>query len=45
MVLDRGISVVAVTHDSTLIELADEVLELKNGILIPFEGVVKRYRE
>lgn len=45
MVLDRGISVVAVTHDSTLIALADVVLELRNGMLIPFEGVVQRYRE
>ena len=44
MVLDRGISVVAVTHDSTLIALADVVLELSNGMLVPFEGAIHRYR-
>ena len=33
MVLEQGISVVAATHDPTLLEMADEVKELRDGTL------------
>ena len=33
MVKEKGISVVSVTHDSTLLSLADEVKEIRNGQL------------
>ena len=34
MVRDEGISVVAATHDSTLLNLADEVLEMRDGRVV-----------
>ena len=33
MVKEKGISVVSATHDSTLLSLADEVKEIRNGQL------------
>ena len=33
MVKEEGISVVSATHDSTLLDMADEVAEIRNGSL------------
>ena len=44
MVRDQGISVVAVTHDSTLLDMADEVKEIRDGMLHDHKRVGQRYR-
>ena len=44
MVRDQGISVVAATHDSTLLKMADQVLELHDGKLAERLHQTFRYR-
>ncbi len=44
MVRDQGISVVAATHDSTLLAMADEVMEIRDGSLRDHAEVGQRYR-
>ena len=45
MVQNRGISVVSATHDSTLLEMADEVKEIRDGQLIDATDLGRRYRD
>ena len=45
MVRDRGISVVAATHDSTLLAMADEVKEMRDGSLLEHASPGLRYRD
>ncbi|MBM3944147.1 MAG: ABC transporter ATP-binding protein [SAR202 cluster bacterium] len=45
MVRGQGISVVAATHDSTLLAMADQVLELHDGRLSQREHETHRYRD
>ncbi len=44
-VLDQGISVVAATHDSTLVAMADEVKELHDGSLAEHTQEADRHRD
>ena len=44
MVQKQGISVVAATHDSTLLAMADEVKELHDGTMKDYVQVAQRYR-
>ena len=44
MVRNQGISVVAATHDSTLLELADEVKEMRDGSLVDHAQAARRFR-
>ena len=44
MVSTQSISVVAATHDSTLLEMANEVLELRDGVIAEKADVGLRYR-
>ena len=44
MVHTQGISVVAATHDSTLLEMADQVLEMRDGTLSESAELGQRYR-
>jgi ABC-type lipoprotein export system ATPase subunit len=45
MVQNRGISVVSATHDSTLLEMADEVKEIRDGQLSDATALGRRYRD
>ncbi|MCL0028846.1 ABC transporter ATP-binding protein [Dehalococcoidia bacterium] len=45
MVDTQGISVLSVTHDSTLLALADEVKEIRNGQLNDATNLGQRYRD
>ena len=45
MVQKQGISVLAATHDSTLLAMADEVKEIRDGTLIEHAVQVQRYRD
>ena len=45
MVHNRGISVVSATHDSTLLEMADEVKEIRDGQLFDATNLGRRYRD
>ena len=45
MVEENGISVVAATHDSTLLSMADEVMEIRNGALLEQAEVGLRFRD
>ncbi len=45
MVQNRGISVVSATHDSTLLEMADEVKEIRDGQLFDATDLGRRYRD
>ena len=45
MVREEGISVVAATHDSTLLNLADEVLEMRDGRVIERRTPTVRFRD
>lgn len=45
MVEDRGISVLAATHDSTLLAIADEVKEIRNGTFVEDVKLGRRYRD
>ena len=45
MVQNRGISVVSATHDSTLLEMADEVKEIRDGRLSDAAELGRRYRD
>ena len=44
MVRNQGISVVAATHDATLLELADEVKEMRDGSLVDLAQAARRFR-
>ena len=44
MVLDQGISVVAATHDSTLLAMADSVKEMRDGSMVEGTAEARRYR-
>ncbi len=44
MVQERGISVVAATHDSTLLAMADSVKEMRDGSMIQGDAESHRYR-
>lgn len=45
MVIKQGISVVAATHDSTLLSMADEVKEIRDGTLLEEANIGQRYRD
>ena len=45
MVIKQGISVVAATHDSTLLSMADEVKEIRDGVLLEEANIGQRYRD
>ena len=45
MVREKGISVVAATHDSTLLAMADEVKEMRDGMMSERAEESHRYRE
>lgn len=45
MVQNRGISVVSATHDSTLLEMADEVKEIRDGQIFDATDLGRRYRD
>ena len=45
MVKEEGISVVAATHDSTLLNLADEVLEMRDGRIVERRATAGRFRD
>ena len=45
MVHEQGISVVAATHDSTLLAMADEVKEMRDGGMVASTERSRRYRE
>ncbi len=45
MVEQRGISVVSATHDSTLLAMADEVKEIRDGQLSDATNLGRRYRD
>jgi putative ABC transport system ATP-binding protein len=45
MVVKQGISVVAATHDSTLLSMADEVMEIRDGRLLEHAEVGQRFRD
>lgn len=45
MVVKQGISVVAATHDSTLLSMADEVKEIRDGRLLEKAEVGQRFRD
>lgn len=45
MVVKQGISVVAATHDSTLLSMADEVKEIRDGHMLEQATVGQRYRD
>ncbi len=45
MVEQRGISVVSATHDSTLLAMADEVKEIRDGQLSDATDLGRRYRD
>ena len=44
MVIKQGISVVSATHDSTLLSMADEVKEIRDGQLLEQAEIGLRYR-
>ena len=44
MVHERGISVVAATHDSTLLAMADSVKEMRDGSMVEGTAEARRYR-
>lgn len=44
MVRTHGISVVAATHDATLLELADEVKEIRDGVMVDSTSQSLRFR-
>ena len=45
MVLKQGISVLSATHDSTLLAMADEVKEIRDGHLNVATDLGQRYRD
>ena len=45
MVREEGITVVAATHDSTLLNLADEVLEMRDGRVVERRTPTVRFRD
>ena len=45
MVIKQGISVVSATHDSTLLSMADEVKEIRDGQLLEQAEIGLRYQE
>ena len=45
MVEEKGISVLAATHDSTLLAIADEVKEIRDGTFVEDVKLSRRYRD
>lgn len=45
MVEEKGISVLAATHDSTLLAIADEVKEIRDGTFVEDVKLGRRYRD
>ena len=44
LVRTQGISVVAATHDSALLALADEVKEMRDGGMFEYTDLSRRFR-
>ena len=44
MVLEQGMTINAATHDSSLLSMADEVKEIRNGALYEVQSTDQRYR-
>ena len=44
MVLEQGMTIIAATHDSSLLSMADEVKEIRNGALYEVQSTDQRYR-
>ena len=44
MVVERGMTIIAATHDSSLLSMADEVKEIRNGGLYEVQSEDQRYR-
>ena len=44
MVLEQGMTIIAATHDSSLLSMADEVKEIRNGALYQVQSTDQRYR-
>ena len=44
VVNNQKITIIAVTHDSTLLSMADDVMELQTGKLEPVENIGLRFR-
>ena len=44
MVVEQGMTIIAATHDSSLLSMADEVKEIKDGALYEVQSADQRYR-
>ena len=44
MVLEQGMTIIAATHDSSLLSMADEVKEIRDGALHEVQSTDQRYR-
>ena len=44
MVVEQGMTIIAATHDSSLLSMADEVKEIRNGGLYEVQSEDQRYR-
>ncbi len=44
MVVEQGMTIIATTHDSSLLSMADEVKEIRNGALYEVQSTDQRYR-
>ena len=44
MVLEQGMTIIAATHDSSLLSMADEVKEIRDGALYEVQSTDQRYR-
>ncbi len=44
MVVERGLTIIAATHDSSLLSMADEVKEIRDGALYEVQPADQRYR-
>ena len=44
MVVERGMTIIAATHDSSLLSMADEVKEIRDGDLYEVQSADQRYR-
>ncbi|MCH2313375.1 MAG: ABC transporter ATP-binding protein [SAR202 cluster bacterium] len=45
MVVERGMTIIAATHDSSLLSMADEVKEIRDGALYEVHPADQRYRQ
>jgi ABC-type lipoprotein export system ATPase subunit len=44
MVVEQGMTIIAATHDSSLLSMADEVKEIRDGALYEVQSTDQRYR-